>query len=307
MDRMPFYLVVFHSIPEIAILISLGLTLLGFKPKLKIVLVIASLESLASFLIRSLPLPPGINVFIQLPILVVLTACFCSLNLLDAALTSLLGLVVLALTETAFNFLISAVSGIAVQQALEDPLLCLLFPLPEFVFLTGVVLILRRYNLTLFDIQELKNLVNIPELAALLLVKMGIASLKNISFTIEVESNLKMLRVKAIDLNTVVGNLVDNAFEAVESLASDKKTVALRIFETGKHFVFQTVNPGFIEKELRDKIFEPGFSTKPGNRGIGLASVKSVVNKNRGKILVSSIKDRGTKFAVMFPKQQRGR
>ena len=149
--------------------------------------------------------------------------------------------------------------------------------------------------------------VSIPELAALLLVKMGIASLKNISFTIEPESSLKALRMKPLELNTVVGNLVDNAFEAVEPLTADKRTVALRIFETGKHFVFQTVNPGFIEKELRNKIFEPGFSTKPGNRGFGLASVKSAVEKNRGKILVSSFKDRGTKFTVLFPKQQRGR
>ncbi|HAA89049.1 MAG: Signal transduction histidine kinase [Thermoanaerobacterales bacterium 50_218] len=149
--------------------------------------------------------------------------------------------------------------------------------------------------------------VNIPELAALLLVKMGIASLKNISFTIEVDTNLKMLRIKPLELNTVVGNLVDNAFEAVASLAADKKKVTLRIFETRKHFVFQTSNPGFIEKGLRDKIFEPGFSTKPGSRGIGLASVKSVVEKNGGKILVSSGKDRGTKFTVIFPKQRRGR
>ncbi|AFV11681.1 hypothetical protein Tph_c14720 [Thermacetogenium phaeum DSM 12270] len=158
MERMPLYLVVFQSIPETAILISLGLTLLGFKPKLKSVLIIASLESLASFLIRTLPLTPGINVFLQLPVLIVLTACCCSLNLLDAALASLLGLVVLALTETVFNLLISAVSGIAVRQALEDPLLRLLFPLPEFVFLTVVIIILRRYNLALFDIQELKSL-----------------------------------------------------------------------------------------------------------------------------------------------------
>ncbi len=158
MEKMPFYLVVFQSVPETAILISLGLTLLGFKPKLKSVLIIASLESLVSFLVRGLPLPPGINVFLQLPVLIVLTACCCSLNLLDAALASLLGLVVLALTETVFNLLISAVSGIAVRQALEDPLLRLLFPLPEFAFLTVVIFILRHYNLALFDIRELKNL-----------------------------------------------------------------------------------------------------------------------------------------------------
>jgi hypothetical protein len=158
MDRMPFYLVVFQSLPETAILISLGLTLIGFKPKLKSVVIIAFLESLVSFLIRSLPLPPGVNVFLQLPVLIVLTACFCSLNLLDAALASLLGLVVLALTETAFNLLISAVSGISIRQALEDPLLRLLFPLPEFALLTAAILILRHYNLVLFDIQELKSL-----------------------------------------------------------------------------------------------------------------------------------------------------
>ncbi|HAA89050.1 MAG: Uncharacterized protein XD63_1774 [Thermoanaerobacterales bacterium 50_218] len=158
MERIPFYLVVFQFIPETAILISLGLTLLGFKPKLKSILIIASLESLVSFLIRSLPLPPGVNVFIQLPVLIILTVYFCSLDLVYAALASLLGLVVIGLTETAFNFLISAASGISIQQALEDPLLRLLFPLPEFVFLTGSVLVLRKYNLALFDIQELKNL-----------------------------------------------------------------------------------------------------------------------------------------------------
>ncbi len=158
MERMPFYLVVFQFIPETAILISLGLTLLGFKPGLKSILIIASLESLVAFSIRSLPLPPGVNVFIQLPVLIFLTSCFCRTDVVDAVLASLLGLVILALAETVFNFLISAVSGIPIQKALEDPLLRLLFPLPEFIILTGTVLVLRKYNVTLFDVQELRNL-----------------------------------------------------------------------------------------------------------------------------------------------------
>jgi len=151
---------------------------------------------------------------------------------------------------------------------------------------------------------ELMHL-NIPQLSALLLVKMGIASLKNISFTVEIESNLKRLQIEPIELNSVIGNLVDNALEAVEPLTADKREVTLRIFETGNHFVFQTINPGFIKKDLMAKIFEPDFSTKRGERGIGLASVKSVVEMNRGKILVSSGQDRGTKFTVMFSKKQK--
>lgn len=148
---------------------------------------------------------------------------------------------------------------------------------------------------------------SIPEVTALLLVKMGTASLKNISFAVEVESNLKGLLVNAIELNSIIGNLVDNAFEAAEAFPADKRTVRLRIFETGKHFVFQTINPGFIEKELRAKIFESGFSTKSEKRGIGLSSVKSAVETNGGKILVSSNKARGTKFTVIFPKKQEER
>jgi two-component system sensor histidine kinase AgrC len=148
--------------------------------------------------------------------------------------------------------------------------------------------------------------ISIPELSALLLVKMGIASLKSISFTIIVKSNLKMLQKKTFELNTVIGNLLNNAFEAVESLSVNKRAVTLTIFETKKYCVFQTINPGFIEKELRNKIFEDNFSTKSEGRGTGLASVKSVVEKNKGKIIVSSNKDHEEiKFTAIFPKNQR--
>jgi hypothetical protein len=158
MDIMPFYLMVFQSIPETAILIFLGLTLIGVKPRLKHVLIIALIESLASFLIRSFPLAPGINVFIQLPVLVALTAYICRLHVIYAALASFLGLVGIALTETVFNFIISTISGIPVRQALNNPMLKLLFPIPEFIFLIAIILLLRHYNLVLFDVQELKNL-----------------------------------------------------------------------------------------------------------------------------------------------------
>lgn len=143
--------------------------------------------------------------------------------------------------------------------------------------------------------------IDIPELAALLLVKMGMAVSKNISFQLEVESNLNMINVKPLDLNTIIANLVDNSFETVETLAAER-TVVLRLFETTRYFVFQTINPGFIEKEVMARIFEAGFSTKPGDRGLGLASVKSAVERNKGKIVVSSHKHRGTRFTVTFPK-----
>ena len=144
--------------------------------------------------------------------------------------------------------------------------------------------------------------VNVPELSALLLAKEDLAADKNILFKIIVDSNLDGLNVKPLDLITVVGNLLDNAFEAAEQLPQEKRNVVFKVFETSKYFVFQTINSGYLPKELQKRIFQLGVSSKDGvNRGIGLASVKSVVEKNSGKIVVSSSKDRGTKFKVLFP------
>lgn len=144
--------------------------------------------------------------------------------------------------------------------------------------------------------------VNVPELAALLLAKEELAAAKDILFKMIVDSNLVGLNIKPLDLITVVGNLLDNAFEAVEPLPQENRNVVFKISETPKYFVFQTINPGYLSKEMREKIFQLGFSTKSRNgRGIGLASVKSVVEKNSGKIIVSSSKVRGTRFTVLFP------
>ena len=158
MDRILVCLVILQFITENVILISLGLILIGFKPKLKSVLIVALIESLVSCLIHCLFSVPGINVFFQLPILVVLTSCFFKLSLMHAALASLLGLAVTALTEMASNYLIPMFTGISIQQIIQDPMLHLLFPLPEFFFLTTMILVFMHYDITLFDIRELKDL-----------------------------------------------------------------------------------------------------------------------------------------------------
>lgn len=145
---------------------------------------------------------------------------------------------------------------------------------------------------------------DIPELTALLMVKMGVATAQGISLNMSIESNLKGLAVRPLDIATIVGNLLNNALEAVEDLNPSLKTVSLRINENTDYFVIQTRNPGFIPAEIRSRIFKAGFTTKKGSmeRGVGLASVKHLVEKNHGKILLSSHLENGTHFTVCFPK-----
>jgi sensor histidine kinase regulating citrate/malate metabolism len=143
--------------------------------------------------------------------------------------------------------------------------------------------------------------VDVPELSALLLSKEDLAATKKITFKIDINSDLIGLRIKPLDLITVVGNLLDNAFDAVEELPEEKREVVFKVSQTTKYFIFQTINPGNLPNELHDNIFQMGFSTKGGsNRGIGLASVKSVVEKNKGRVNVCNIQS-GIKFTVLFP------
>lgn len=145
--------------------------------------------------------------------------------------------------------------------------------------------------------------VDIPELSALLLAKVDLARKKEILFKITVESDLKGLEIKPLELIMVVANLLDNAFEAVESLPVEMRSVLLRVTGSAEHYCLQVSNPGYIPEQIRTRIFEMGYSTKKGKeRGTGLAAVKSVVEKNGGTVTLQCSKDQEVVFTACFPK-----
>ncbi|WP_097749685.1 sensor histidine kinase DpiB [Escherichia coli] len=86
----------------------------------------------------------------------------------------------------------------------------------------------------------------------------------------------------------IVGNLLDNAFEA--SLRSDEgnKIVELFLSDEGDDVVIEVADQGCgVPESLRDKIFEQGVSTRadePGEHGIGLYLIASYVTRCGGVI-----------------------
>ena len=56
-----------------------------------------------------------------------------------------------------------------------------------------------------------------------------------------------------------------------------------------------------MPEDLRDRIFEPYFTTKAGGSGIGLAVTKRAMDLHRGTISVESSPGRGTTMAMSFP------
>lgn len=56
-----------------------------------------------------------------------------------------------------------------------------------------------------------------------------------------------------------------------------------------------------IPAELVDKVFEPYFTTKRSGTGLGLATVKKVVEEHQGKISIASEPDKGTTVTILMP------
>ena len=92
-------------------------------------------------------------------------------------------------------------------------------------------------------------------------------------------------------LVTVIGNLLDNAFEAMNSDADfdSEKELMFGIYSR-PGAVLITVDDtgsGIAESDL-ERIFENGYSTKGEGRGTGLYQVKAMVENFGGKITVES-------------------
>lgn len=153
-----------------------------------------------------------------------------------------------------------------------------------------------------------------PALAALLAGKKAQARERGISLELSLDRVAADGAGPAVldsgELVTILGNLVDNALDAVQGLPDPVVSVRLAVADDGaqRHFelTVQDCGPG-VPADSRERIFEQGFSTKdssfPGaGRGIGLALVRQAVLRLGGTLrLDQGTADGGARFTVLLP------
>lgn len=100
-------------------------------------------------------------------------------------------------------------------------------------------------------------------------------------------------------LRLIVSNLLKNAMDAVE----DGGAVDIELTTRGDAavFVVRDSGPG-IPAEIRDRIFDLAFSTKPGGSGIGLALARREVERLRGTISIETSDYHGTALRISLPR-----
>lgn len=102
----------------------------------------------------------------------------------------------------------------------------------------------------------------------------------------------------------ILGNLITNAFEAVENQPEGQRKVKLYLGDTGGEILLEVEDSGpGVPDEWAPRIFEKGFSTKKGDtRGFGLAIVKEVAEEMGGYIALERGEWGGALFSVTLPK-----
>lgn len=113
---------------------------------------------------------------------------------------------------------------------------------------------------------------------------------------------IPLVRCLPDELNQVWTNLIHNALQAMEY----KGTLTVGIRRDRDDAVVSIGDSGCgIPDEIRSKIFDVFFTTKPAGvgSGLGLDIVKKIIDKHRGRIEVRSEVGVGTTFTVILPLQ----
>lgn len=155
------------------------------------------------------------------------------------------------------------------------------------------------------DITITNNLIKTdnPVIAALFNSKLNQARTLGAELEIDLEADLASLSVRAFTLARILGNLLDNALEAVAFSDSQDKSVRVIIRENGPFLLFSIINSGSPNPEKLEHLFQPGYSSKgEPHSGLGLYICQHLARQLHGKIEYSLTSDDQACFLLIIPK-----
>lgn len=126
-----------------------------------------------------------------------------------------------------------------------------------------------------------------PAVNALLAAKLADCEENGITFISDIRTDWAECPVSGWEMCRILGNLIDNAAEAMDGAPEKQISVSLREDVKSWHFTVENTGKA-IPDDIKQNIFLPGFSTKGEGRGTGLHIVSSILREYGGTITVDS-------------------
>jgi C4-dicarboxylate-specific signal transduction histidine kinase len=122
--------------------------------------------------------------------------------------------------------------------------------------------------------------------------------LQTIRLTRKMEERLPLVMADPEALKRAVGNLIDNAAEAMQESLLREMRVSTCLLESGVVELSIADTGAGLTDEMRERLFLPYFSTKQRGTGLGLAIAAKIIQEHEGTIRAEKNVPTGAKFII---------
>ncbi|MEZ6055243.1 MAG: ATP-binding protein [Planctomycetaceae bacterium] len=126
------------------------------------------------------------------------------------------------------------------------------------------------------------------------------ASEHGVELSPHLATNLPLVQVDRALMKQVLMNLALNAQQAMPNGGE----ISLQAYTQGDSVHLEIIDTGTgMTPQAQESMFQVFFSTKPGGSGLGLPTVRKIIEAHDGSISCESELGRGTRFTIILPAQ----
>ena len=141
-------------------------------------------------------------------------------------------------------------------------------------------------------------------LNGLLYYKISQADQQNMDLEINIQDKLENPALDANQLCRVIGNIIDNAIEYLQEFQDKDKIIYLEIKKQQDEYLVIMENPLLDQKNLPENVEEiinPGYTTRKGSQGLGLAITREIITSKGGDFTIKTTDDNKIRFELAIP------
>jgi len=126
----------------------------------------------------------------------------------------------------------------------------------------------------------------------------------DMEYILDLDENMPSLEIDSAQMSRAMTNLLENATTAIKEANTPDRKVTIRTrYNQEVHIAVLDIidtGPG-IPQNVKERMFEPYFSTKRGGTGLGLVIVNRIIQDHNGFIRVKDNEPMGTVFSIELP------
>jgi two-component system sensor kinase FixL len=130
------------------------------------------------------------------------------------------------------------------------------------------------------------------------------AVVRGVSVTLDIAEPMPKVRGDIIQLQQVMINLLQNAFDAVEGCCAEDRVVSVSVSAApqGEGLSITVSDRGLgLKADQIGEVFTPFSTSKPHGLGLGLSISISIISMHGGRLLAESHGDKGATFRILLP------